>query len=930
MASVAMRSFAGGEIAPALYARTDLVKYATGLRTCRNFLVQRQGGLANRPGTVYVASTKSNGVVRLVKFVFNDEQTYVLEFGNLYVRFFQDGAPVISGSTPYEIVSPYSTAHLSDLQVVQSADVMTIVHPSYAPRELRRLGHTNWAFSVIAIGPEITAPTGLGLSGGVAGTIRYYAVTTVSSSTSEESLPASVSATNRVPDAATPTVVSWTPVTGALEYNVFRSTDGTTYGFIGTGGGTPQSYTDTTWVSTGTITSNTPGVLATSAGQARNDGLVAAAGDRATDGKYRVIATHNLSITGGTSNVSYSTARIYYRRGAETRVLAHTASPLIQVGPGTAAVTIDQTIDIPDNGYTALEIDITVDIILATGATSGTATVTGTSVGWTKGATGFSDTNITPDFTQSPPTQQSLFATAENYPSVVGYSQQRRLFAATNTQPETTWASQPALPANFATSFPGQDDDMVSWTLAGRQVNQVRHLVDLGTLLSLTSNGIYVIEGDSTGILRPTAVNPRRISAHGANALPPVEIGDSALFVQARGTKIRDLRPDAVTGDGYQGNDLTIMAAHLFDGYTISDWDYAEEPNSIVWVVRSDGTLLGLTYIREHDVWGWHRHDTDGVIENVCVVPEGAEDRVYLVVRRTIGGATVRYVERLASRTLGDIKDAIFLDSALSYDGRNTGTETMGLTGGVLWDTGEQLTVTRSVGGFTAGDVGNAIHFTAADGTTLRVTLESYTSGTVMLGRANRTVPPDLRGSTTTNWARAVDTFSGLTHLEGKTVSVFGDGYVVASPNNAAYTTVTVSGGSVTLDGNYAVVHIGLPYTSDMETLDIDAPGGSSIKDKKLLVKTVGLMLEATRGLFLGTKPPTSDTADPIEGLYEMREDEDTADDDAPPSLITDYNEVRTEATFNRNGRVFVRQIDPIPATILAAIPQGQFTATGG
>ena len=150
------------------------------------------------------------------------------------------------------------------------------------------------------------------------------------------------------------------------------------------------------------------------------------------------------------------------------------------------------------------------------------------------------------------------------------------------------------------------------------------------------------------------------------------------LFVQARGSIVRDFAFDFLV-NGYRGSDLTIFSSHLVEGYTIADWAYAQTPNSIVWMARSDGTLLGLTYIKEQQILGWHRHDFAGAVENVCVVPEGNEDVLYLVINRTIDGDTVRYIERMNTRTISPtesfagtpgIVDFLGMDCALIYDGR--------------------------------------------------------------------------------------------------------------------------------------------------------------------------------------------------------------------------------------------------------------------
>lgn len=826
MTAISQRSLAGGEIGPSLYARVDTIKYQTGLRTCRNYTVLKHGGVSNRAGSELVTEVKdSTKKIVKIPFVFNDAQTYVLEFGNLYMRVIRDGALVVvsgvaayngatayvvsdlvvssginyyciqagTGQTPvssptywypltddiFEIPTPYVEADLPEVKYNQSADVITLTHRSYAVRELSRAGHTDWTLALSSFTPEQVAPTSP-TNSGAAGTTTEWVITAVNSETFEESLQSSSTGSSATPSSGSPITVSWTAASGAGEYNIYKKTNGV-YGFIG-------------------------------------------------------------------------------------------------VAVGTSFV---------DNGIAA-------------------------------------------DATDTPPTARNPFSGADNYPAVSTYIQQRATYANTNNDTEKVFMGRTGLFKNFTFSSPQQDDDAVTFNLAGRRVNEVRHLIDLDKLIVFTSGSIWSVEGDSAGIIKPGQVNPIQRSYRGASIVTPVIIGNSIVYVQARGTVIRDLLNDAI--EGIKDSDLTIYSSHLFQGYTIIDMAYQENPNSVIWVVREDAdgvrSLVGLTYVREHQVWAWHRHDTDGEIERVCVVPEGDEDKLYITVKRVIDGTTKRYIERMYSRQINDVIDSVFLDCALSLDGRNTNdSHTMTLSGSG-WTYEDTLTLTSSAAFFSAGDVGNEIQLTGSDGTLIRFTITGYTSTTVVTGTPNKDVPVVMQATAISDWAKAVDNISGLDHLEGKEVAVFADRFVVASPNNESYELLTVTGGEITLDRPYAVVHVGLPYISDLETLDIDTVNGETMIDKKKLIGKVVLMVEKTRGLFVGTQPPEDDDTDPLENLNEAKIRDDEGYDD-PIALKTGTIEVLVDAKWNNNGRVFIRQVDPLPSTILSVTPVGLIPLKG-
>ena len=162
MTTYVQKSFTGGALSPALYSRTDLSKYSVGLKTLKNGFVRAEGCVSNRAGLELVCEVKNSAnKVRIIPFSFNTEQTYIIELGNQYARFIKDGAQIISGGSVVEISTPYTSSVLSDIKYAQSADVLSLCHPNYAPRELSRLSHTSWNLNAITFTPNISAPTNL-------------------------------------------------------------------------------------------------------------------------------------------------------------------------------------------------------------------------------------------------------------------------------------------------------------------------------------------------------------------------------------------------------------------------------------------------------------------------------------------------------------------------------------------------------------------------------------------------------------------------------------------------------------------------------------------------------------------------------------------------------------------------------------------------
>jgi len=828
MSNVAQRSFAAGELAPVMYARTDQQKYATALRICRNALVLRQGGVTARPGTLFVADSKlGTDPVALLRFIFNDQQAYALEFGEQYVRFFQQGAPVTVGTplawdaaTAYavgdlivsvginyyciaantnqappnatywyalsgnilEVPTPYAVADVRAIKYAQSGDVVTLVHPSYPPQNLSRLSATNWTVTPVIFNPVIQPPNTLAMAGEISGTINLrYAVTSVDPDGNEsQPVYTTINTVLKLPTATAPISLTWlAPATGTVDHNnVYQAINGV-WGLLG-----------------------------------------------------------------------------------------------VVLNPAFLA---------------------------------------------------FQDSGLVADYTVSIPKAFTDLQSADNYPSTVGYYQQRRLFGASNNEPQTLWASRTGKYDNFTSTIQQLDDESIKFTLSGEQANLLQWPVDLGRLVLFTQVGEWSIDGDANGVLTPTNVNAREFSVNGANALKPIVVDRALLFVQSLSFGVRELQNNLLYG--YLGQDLSIMSAHLIENHTLTAWDFQKLPQAVAWMVRDDGILVGLTYVLEQQLAGWHHHDTLGTIEQVIVIPENGQYRTYLLVKRIIGGATYRYIEEfgLPFYENSDVVDYIGMDCASTFDGRNT-NPTLTMTLSLIvdtspWTVDDTLELTASAAAFGSMLVGDQIQLTGADGTVLRVTLTSIIDTTHALCQSLETVPTEFENVALAVWARAVVSLSGLHYLEGQAVSILGDGFVVASPNNSNYTPIIVTGGIVTLDAPYAVVHVGLPFITDLETLDIDTPQGPSLKEHNLNVTNVGVYVNRSRDLWAGRAAPTG--SDPLAELmaYVARDTDDNVW--APPELLTRYFEIPIASTWNSTGRVLIRHVDPVPCTILAMMPYG-------
>lgn len=266
------------------------------------------------------------------------------------------------------------------------------------------------------------------------------------------------------------------------------------------------------------------------------------------------------------------------------------------------------------------------------------------------------------------------FQSMRSFPSVVAFSPQGRLqFANSKAAPNRYWASVAGSPFNFTFHLPLVDSDSIQADISGPKVNAIRHILYSGRHILLTQGGELAHAG---GILTPTNLEFIPQSGNGAAVTIPVQIDNDILYVQGRGKKIRDFNMNESMNGDFRGDDITVLAAHLFRDSTIRGMVFQQNPQPVLWVWKWNGELLSCTFLREQGIIAWAHHDTDGVVEGMGVIPEDDEDGVYLSVLRKTGDDTHRFIERMATRDALAVADYCFLDCAFLYDGTATATIT--------------------------------------------------------------------------------------------------------------------------------------------------------------------------------------------------------------------------------------------------------------
>jgi hypothetical protein len=886
-------------------------------------------------GNVGTGAYSLNGSWTVVSVTSSMDFTIVTGLGT-------SGAVTTPGNigVPLVISTPYSVADLPNLRYTQSANTLTVVHPKYPPYELTRLSANSFQFipGVYNNGPFIptnTDGTTLVYASAQSGTVTLTSTAAIFNANHVGSLfylqQQDVSPITPWQADLTLTLGGASPIGYLVSSNlknykcVAYTADGTNA--IITGDVAPEQQYGTVWDGIGT----------TGAGTTWQFGVAW----QFTDFGYGVV-----KITGFT-NSTHVTAVVQAVIPGQPALLP----AMVVGGPVTAFGPFNFTGDGTTTTFGTLTATTSAD------PNQYYVTVGGLYVqppNYTISAAAGNIVFITPPANAAPIAVIQLgsaisaqrpglyatsfwafgaFSTVQGYPSTVSYFPDRLIFAGTPQQPVGVFASQTSQYHNFAVSNPVVNSDAFTVFLNSRQLNTISDLIPLQDLIVGTANTLWRLWPGQTG----TALGPLSISAvpqafvgETGNAAA-VLYGDSMLYAIYGGRRIRDLIYQ-FQFDKYVGSELTAYARHLIPfGVQVLRMAYAPDPWGQLFVYLSNGAIITCTYVREQQMIAWSRWDTGpysaptkdypfgqptGTFEDICVVPENNSYALYVLANRTINGQTARYVERMSQWEWPTTLDYKFMDCSLTYDGRNTSVNTMTVTGGTTWLSGDTGTLTASGAagwaGFQPTDVGllNQIQLFDAAGKLSRVLITAVTSSTIASVRFIDPIPADLQAAPTLTWTFARTTFGGAQQLAGQLVACLIDSNAYAGTNGLPILTVGLDG-SVTLPNAGGVVTIGLQNLSDLETLALNQPGMETIRERAKGIPGLYLDVHYTRGLLTGTD--FKDMSPIKERDYEPYL--------SPTNLQEGIIQNRIDSEFDSEAHVCVRQSYPVPVTIRMVLP---------
>ena len=840
-------NFTAGELSPRLDGRVDLAKYRNGVTNLENFIVHPHGGVTRRPGTEFIAEVKTSSVsTRIIPFEFNTEQVYLIEAGNQYMRFYKNGGQILNSGSVVEISTPYLTAELFELKFAQSADTMFIVHPNHAPRKLTRTSDVNWTLTevVFEFGPFLDENT---TDTTITASARTGTVTLTASA--DTFVSTDVGRLVKIYDgfAKISAFTSATQVNAVVQANLDGKAE------------LLPEYTATTI----SFVEGDP----SSTGSEHNDRIVDSGKAFKDEG---FVVGQKITVSGTSSN---------------------NGTFLI------AEVTDDTILTAPSDD-------------LSGESAGGSFTIVGTLEAtdeWSLGA--FSETT--------------------GFPGAICFFEERLVYAGTTSQPQTVFFSESGGFDQFNT---GADDaDAMVFTLASSQVNVIRSLVPSRTLIVLTTGAEFSAgSGSNLDPITPTNIQIKRQTTHGTANVSPVTAGSAVLFLQRAKRKIRELQFNFDV-DGFIAPDMTILSEHVSEGGFI-ELALQQEPDNIIFAVRADGQLCGMTYRREEQVVAWHRHIVAGVSGAATItVTDFANIATGTTLKLTKSDGTL---VTFTSEAAGSSSPSSSLGFRPNADNNTTADNIQAAINAhadftVANPAANVITVietARAGTGFLSIESSDTTRLATTNQANALVESVAVLPGDLDEDEVYVVVQRTINGATKryierlsdidfgtsasdafyvdsglTYSGSAATTISGLTHLEGESVTILADG--AAHPNK------TVSSGAVTLDRSATKAHIGLGYTSLLKTMRIEGGSAQGVSQGAIKrIHDIVVRLFRTVGAKVGSSATNNDLIPFRSSADEMGQALD---------LFTGDKTIEFPNGYDTDAQVFVKQDQPLPMSVL-------------
>lgn len=605
---ISQLAFTTGEVSPDVSSRFDLEQYKSALLEAENVVIRPYGAVAKRQGSQYVGQVKySDKPTRLFEFTTNTNNSFMLEFGDKYIRVWNYGV-----YTGVEFATPFDSDILFDLNCIQSGDVMFICSGKYPIQTLSRYSDTDWRMSTYKLTEqpydEINTDNGHTL------TVNGDTITSTKDLFTQDMVGSVIQIAYYVE--AVHTKSAGEVVEKKVKRYMQAQTIEKTYNNINYNVERFSTDVELSWKFTthGTWEGTVKLQISNNDGQTWKD--------------YRTYTSKNDYNVTDTGKIE---------AGARLKYVSDIKS---------GSVNCDLSI-MPFTQYGIVEIKSVTDAKNATvnilnGIKDGESSHKWKLGSWNRG---------------------------NGYPKLCTFYQDRFVVAATNKKPNYIWMSRTGDYPNFGVEkVEGTitDDSAITLPVINRKMCEIRHLVPANDLIILTSGNEWIVSGDKT--ITPTNCNLKTQTQRGALSCEPQFIGNRCVFVQERGGTVRDMGY-SYESDNYTGQDLTLFVKTRVRGYLTITSAYAQDPDSIIYYIRNDGEINCLTYIPEQKVYGWSHFVTNGKYLYCESVSEGEQDSLYILVERTLQGKKVKCIERMVPLYSDDVN--VFLDCYVEFKSSN-------------------------------------------------------------------------------------------------------------------------------------------------------------------------------------------------------------------------------------------------------------------